>query len=302
MQALLQHQRHNQIIERLRNGETLSITELAREWNTTTKTIQRDFRKLMEGSYGIIRAEGSKRFMIPQQNLNREDASTAIHLLESLAKDIGGDIHLKAHAALQKIQQYIDSPFYTRIDVENITDKLYLINDIEKAISSHTQLTLYYKPHGAKKVRIYKHVKPYKIVIFDGIWYLLVQYKGNTMKPRLKEIMRIEIENESFHPDKLLLDRMERAIDIWFDPKAEPFEVVLMLDTAIITYFENKPIKGQRLQKNPDGTATLTFDVTHKRELFGLVKKWLPQMHIVEPEVLQKELNRMLSAYLSFYK
>ena len=35
----LQHKRHAEILERLENGEELSIGELAREWNVDPKTI-----------------------------------------------------------------------------------------------------------------------------------------------------------------------------------------------------------------------------------------------------------------------
>ena len=67
MEKLLQHQRHNIILERLQNGETLSITQLAKEWGIITKTVQRDFEKLTEGNYGIVRAEDGKRFVLSKK-------------------------------------------------------------------------------------------------------------------------------------------------------------------------------------------------------------------------------------------
>ena len=91
MPTLLQHQRHNIIIERLKNGETLSITQLAKEWNIATKTVQRDFDKLMQGNYGVIRAEDGKRFTLTQKYTTSKSAGTAIMMLDSLSSDIGGE-------------------------------------------------------------------------------------------------------------------------------------------------------------------------------------------------------------------
>jgi len=299
MPTLLQHQRHNIILERLQNGETLSISALAREWDTTTKTVQRDFDKLMQGSYGIVRAEDGKRFTLIQKPITSKGAKTAIHILDSLSSDIGGEFYTKAQSALHKLQKYIDSPFYTRIDVENISDKLELIEDLEYAIDKQKMLTFSYKRwYKPDKLKTYIEVKPYKIIIFDGFWYLLTKYKDNYIKFYLKEIRDLQILDKTFVQEEKVLDRMNKALDIWFDPKAEPFDVTLLLDSDAIVYFERKPIKGQYLRNNSDGTAELTMSITHKRELFSILRKWLPQIKVIEPHKLQVEFEKMLKEYL----
>ena len=295
-----QYKRHDEILERLGNGELLSITQLAQEWHTTTKTLQRDFKKLMEGSYGVIRADDGKRFMISKKNITSKSAGTAIKMLDSLSSDIGGEFYTKAQAALHKLQSYIASPFYTRIDVENISEKLDLIEDLEYAISKQKMITFSYKRwHKPDEIKTYKNVKPYKIIIFDGFWYLLTQYKDHYIKFYLKEIRDFNMLNKTFEHNEKVLDRMEKALDIWFDPKAEPFDVTLLLDSDAIIYFERKPIKGQYLKKNADGTAELTVSITHKEEIFTVLKKWLPQVRVIEPFELQEEFEEMMKRYLS---
>ena len=250
MDKLLQHQRHNIILERLQNGETLSITELAREWDVLTKTVQRDFAKLMEGNYGVIRASDGKRFTLAQKQYTSKSADTAIKMLDSLSADIGGEFYTKAQSALHKLQKYIESPFYTRIDVENISNKLDLVEDLEYATSKQKMISFSYKRwYKPDEIKMYENVKPYKIIIFDGFWYLLTKYKDHYIKFYLKEIRDLKILEETFVQDKKVLDRMEKALDIWFDPKAEPFDVTLLLDSNAIVYFERKPIKGQYMKK-----------------------------------------------------
>jgi len=299
MQKLLQHQRHNIILDRLQNGETLSITLLAKEWDINTKTVQRDFEKLMEGNYGIVRAEDGKRFVLSQKRPTSKSAETAIKMLDSLSSDIGGEFYTKVQSALHKLQKYIESPFYTRIDVENISDKLDLIEDLEYAISKQRTVTFKYKKwYDPDNIKTYENVKPYKIIIFDGFWYLLTQYKDYYIKFYLKEIRDLQILDKTYIPDEQVLERMDKVLDIWFDPKAEPFDVTLLLDSDAIVYFERKPIKGQYLKKNSDHTAELTVSITHKNEIFSILKKWLPQIKIIEPYALQEEFEEMLKKYL----
>ena len=295
-----QHQRHNEILERLGNGETLSITELAREWGELTKTVQRDFKKLQDGNYGIVRASDGKKFTLARKQTTSKSAETAIKMLDSLSADIGGEFYTKAQAALHKLQRYIESPFYTRIDVENISDKLDLVEDLEYAISKQKTISFSYKRwYKPDEIKTYENVKPYKIIIFDGFWYLLSQYKDHYIKFYLKEIRDLKILDQTFVQDKKVLDRMEKALDIWFDPKAEPFDVTLLLDSNAIVYFERKPIKGQYMKKNSDGTAELTISITNKEKIFTVLKKWLPQIRVIEPHKLQEEFEEMMREYLA---
>jgi len=294
-----QHQRHSHILERLHNGETLSISKLAREWSVSDKTLQRDFKKLMEGHYGVVKAEDGKRFTLSKKFHTSKSADTAIKMLDSLSSDIGGEFYTKAQSALHKLQRYIDSPFYTRIDVENISDKLDLVEDLEYAISKQKMLTFSYKRwYKPDEIKTYIEVKPYKIIIFDGFWYLLTQYKEHIIKFYLKEIRELQILDKTFTHEEKLLDRMNRAINIWFNPKAEPFDVTLLLARTAIPYFERKPITGQYLKRNRDGTAELTLSITDKKEVFEILKKWLPQVKVIEPYALQEEFEGMLKSYL----
>lgn len=294
-----QHKRHNEILERLQDGETLSISQLAREWDTTTKTVQRDFNKLMEGNYGVIRADDGKQFVLSKKQVTSKSADTAIKMLDSLSSDIGGEFYTKVQSTLHKLQKYIESPFYTRIDVENISDKLDLMEDLEYAVSKQKMITFdYTKSQYKGVVKTYENVKPYKIIIFDGFWYLLTQYKDHYIKFYLREIKNIKILPTTFKKDEIILDRMEKAIDIWFDPKAEPFDVTFLLDEYAIVYFERKPIKDQYLKKNSDGTAELTISVTNEREAFSILKKWLPQVRVIEPYSLQEKFEEMMQEYL----
>lgn len=221
-------------------------------------------------------------------------------MFDSLSADIGGKFYTKAQVTLNKLQQHIESPFYTRIDMEDISTKLTLIEDVEEAISGQKMLTFDYNKLNTEELKTYEEVKPYKIIIFDGFWYLLAQYHGHYIKFYLKEIRDINILKQTFEQDHALLESMNKALGFWFDPTAEPFEVTFLLDSEVIVYFKRKPINGQCLKENRDGTAELSISATHKREIFSLMKKWLPQIRVIEPKELQEEFEEIIRGYLIY--
>ena len=297
---MLQHQRHAIILERLKNGETLSITALAKEWGIINKTLQRDFKKLMEGNYGIIRADDGKQFVLSKKQVTSKSADTAVKMLDSLLADMGGKLHAKVQPVLHKIQRHIASPFYTRIDVEDISDSMDLIEDLEYAISKQKMITLDYKRWWKpNEIKTHEEVKPYKIVIFNGFWYLIAQKRDFTMHLYLKEIHNLKILDKTFKLDDNIINRLEKAHNIYFNSHKEPFEVTLLLDSNAIIYFERKPLKGQYLKKNSDGTAELTISATAKEEIFPILKTWLPQIRVIEPKELQEEFEEMVKEYLN---
>ncbi len=294
-----QHKRHNEILERLQDGETLSISQLAREWDTTTKTVQRDFIKLMEGNYGVIRADDGKQFVLSKKQVTSKSADTAVKMLDSLLSDMGGKLYAKVQPVLHKIQRHIESPFYTRIDVEDISDTMDLIEDLEYAISKQKMITFEYKRWWKpNEIKTHEEVKPYKIVIFNGFWYLIAQKRDFAMHLYLKEIHNLKILDKTFKLNDNILNGLEKAHNIYFKSNTEPFEVVLLLEHDAIVYFERKPLKGQFLKKNQDGTAELTICATDKEEIFPILKTWLPKIKVIEPPELQDEFENIIKSYL----
>jgi len=87
----LQNTRQTWILERLNNGEELSITELSRKWMVSTKTLQRDFDKLNIMLPGQIeRADDGKKYRKAKNYTAQNDGEIIIEMLDSMVRDIGG--------------------------------------------------------------------------------------------------------------------------------------------------------------------------------------------------------------------
>ena len=296
----LQHTRHSMILERINNGEELSITALSREWGVATKTLQRDFDKLNTVLPGHIeRASDGKRYRRSKKGTTNNDAELIIDMLDSLVSGIGGNIYTKANKLLRELKAHIDKPFYTRLDVEDISDKLDVIAFLDKQIANQKSISFKYNrwdKDGENKT--YSSVMPLKIVVYGGFWYLLAEHHQRFKKFYLKSIFSCVDEDKSFTPNSEILDKMENSVNIWFEPNNKPFEVTLWVDKKAVVYFERKPIsKRQKLYKKPDGTAELVIKATHEKEVFPILKFWMPSVRILEPIELQEKFNDMLQSY-----
>lgn len=300
--APLQATRHARIIERLENGETLSISDLAREWAVSAKTLQRDFEKLLLMLPGQIeRAEDNKRFRKSRPARSSSDNEVVIETLESMARSIGGRFYTKAHDLLRQLRSSLSSPYYMRIGVEDVSEKFGLIRQLEEAISDRRLIDFDYRRwyDEAGVLKRYAQVKPLRIVIFEGFWYLLCEHEAVVKKFYLKEIRSCTLHDERFKLDKRVRELAEDSMGIWFDPASEPFEVTLHAAREIAVFFERKPINPkQKLYKLPDGSAEIIIKITNMHEIFGLLGYWLPHLRVIEPQSLKEAFEERISGYL----
>ena len=127
--------RLNALYERLKNSNGVSIGELAKEFEVSTKTIQRDFKALQGlGAYksGHLLFLDKKR---ARDNL-KSDERIVLGILSKLAKSNGDDFYLKAKPLLTKLTQQLEQPIYISSPSESLDDSdLIHFDFIEKTIT-----------------------------------------------------------------------------------------------------------------------------------------------------------------------
>jgi predicted DNA-binding transcriptional regulator YafY len=297
----LAHERQRIILECLEAGEALSITALAKEWGVSSKTVQRDFDKLTAmGRFGIERAADGRKYQKARTRRAYNESEMVIEAIDAMARDIGGGFYTKAHQLLKRLREGFETPYYTRIDVEDISSKFGIVKTLEGTILDRQSVTFEYTPWWGDGTRKhYTGVHPLRIVVFNGFWYLLAEHEGIYKKFYLKEISQVRAEGGTFNPDQKILDRLENSLNIWFEPEKEPWEVTLWVEPESVVYFERRPVsRTQKLYKQPDGSAELIIRITDEAEILPLVKFYLPTIRILEPEPLRKSFEKMLQGYL----
>lgn len=285
------------ILQRLYEGEVLSVSELAEEFNVSSKTIQRDFNERLIRF--PIEKDGRKWSMKKGYNLTKErtpEELLVIEMLENIAEGIGAGFGSKAKHLFSKLQNHSKNPIHSKTIIEDISDKLELFNHVEKAISENLIVMFNYN----NKLR---HAKPYKIVSFEGYWYLYCEeFLENKLKTfYFKEVSGFKVTDEVFKPDSKAYTILDRAINAWFEPNSEYFEIILLASPQIAKYFERRPLSTtQRIVKiHKDRSMDIAILATSEKEILHEIKKWMPDLTIVSPKNLALKAKEIADNFLS---
>jgi predicted DNA-binding transcriptional regulator YafY len=220
--------------------------------------------------------------------------------MEKLIEGAGRTFSMKAERLLSKIKNQSFNPFYAKLDMEDIGDKLREVQQLESAIRNKQQIgCLYNFGNYAKTIDL----KPLKIANYEGFWYLIaLDARNDTLKKYyLKNISQIHTKKETFQTDAKLDELLEQSLSVWFEQGIEPYRVVLELSAGIAKYFQRKPLsKTQRIEEmREDGSLVISVEITNDMEIIPLVKYWLPHIKVLEPQSIKDLILNDLKQYLS---
>jgi predicted DNA-binding transcriptional regulator YafY len=285
------------ILHRLYSGESLSVSELSEEFNVSTKTIQRDFNERL--ARFPIQKEGRRWRMASGfsiQKVQDVENTLTLQILETLAGGVGKGFEARSKALLGKLKNATPPAVESYLPIEDITSHGTLFETVEHAIAHHRILTFVY--HDKPRT-----VHPYRIVNFDGYWYLLAHEpdSGLVKKFYFKEIHRARALDTAFTPDEALQKRTAGALNAWFDPNSEPFEVTLLAKAPIVKYLKRRPLSPfqQIMAHHPNGDIEVSIRATSAKEVAELVKGWIPDLLILSPSFAKEAFEKMLETTLA---
>ncbi len=293
--------RLNTIIARLNDGEALLVHELASEFNVSTRTIQRDFNERLVSLYPIYQ---EKKLWKMQEGYKIEKSTSIedaiiLDILEKLTDGLGTKFSTKAKHLLSKIKNDDYNPIYAKLNMEDISSKFSDIAILEDAIKEKKELLGLYDFNDYKKEL---QLKPLKIAIFEGFWYLIALDARNDKlkKYHLKSISNIQKTTTTFETTKELEELLTNAINIWFEKDVEPFEVVLWLDELASKIFKRKPISNSQkiLKEYRDGSCDIAVNITHEKEITSIVKYWIPHIRVISPLSLKKSVMKDVHKFI----
>ena len=287
------------ILSRLNDGEALSVKELAVEFNTSDRTIQRDFNERLV-SFPIY--QENKKWKMQdgfrvEKTKSLED-ELVLDIIEKITEGIGGKFASKAHHLLSKIKNEDFNPIYAKLNIEDITDKFSEIQVIESAIKEKTEIECSYDD---ERHDIYKTtIQPLKIANYEGFWYLIALREDTLKKYYLKNISNVKATQTKFITDTKLENMLDNSISIWFQKDVEPFEVKIYANNIATKYFQRRPLPTQSIETlGQDGTMEFVVKITHEMEILPIIKYWLPHMRVIEPQWVQDMIDEDLEGYLN---
>jgi len=285
------------IWQKLREGEVLIVKELAEEFNVSTKTIQRDFNERLIHRFPIEKVGHKwkvKDGYSIDKNLTFEE-DLVLDMLKEFASSMGNVFGTKADTLFSKIQNRHNSSIYSKLVIEDLSNETELMQQLHEAITNENEVKFYFKD----KLR---HIEPYKITNFEGYWYLYAnEYLENKLKTfYIKDIKGLTITDKKFKKDTKVLRKLDLAINVWFKANAKPFEVRLLVLSDIAKYIiDRKPFNSTQtvVKEYEDGSVEITFMATSEREVSHEIKKYQPNLLIIEPKELVKEMIQVSRTY-----
>ncbi|QOY53027.1 helix-turn-helix transcriptional regulator [Candidatus Sulfurimonas baltica] len=287
------------ILARLNDGESLSVKELSEEFNVSSKTIQRDFNERLS-AFHIYQ---DKRKWKMQDGFSIEKTKSlqeqlVLDIIEKITEGIGGKFATTSHKLLSKIKNEDFNPIYTKLNIEDISDKFNEIQVIEKAIKDKTELECSYENEreGVFKATI----QPLKIVNYEGFWYLVAFRDERIQKYYIKTLSNIQPTTQTFETDDEIEELLENSINIWFKADIEPFKVRIYADKIATKYFKRRALPTQTIETlSQDGTMEFNVKITDEMEIIPIIKYWIPHLRVLEPEWINDIIDEELKIYFN---
>lgn len=300
--------RLKQIIEYIDKNPNCSSQDIANAIShhktVTVRTIQNDLKYLKENwkDGKLISKRGIHRVEIFNKTLNKGIEKErkiflklALEHLENLS-DLSDEYQtLIKELNLQNLQNpyYIKPEEYQPIDTDN--DE---VQELDTAIKNDTNIAFSYRGKDF-------HVEPYRLVNFDGLWYLygrdIEEKEENDHKTwLLKDIEDIEVFYNEKHdtPDEEIEEELKEAHSAHFVPD-KSFEVKLKIDAKVADIFRLKnhlPKQNSKIQK--DGSLLVTSTISTYADIDPEVKSWIPYIEVLEPLEYRDRLKNELHKYL----
>ncbi len=300
IKRIIQHIKKNQ------NCTTKEITHAvsSEERSITERTIQQDLKYLREhwkdgeitsikGCHRVKLYDGLSKKGIEEQA--KIFLKLALENLENLS-DLSDEYQtLVKKLNLEKLQ----NPFYIKPEEYQAlnTDKEE-IKDLHSAINNDTNIAFTFKGKDY-------HVEPYRLVNFDGIWYLYgrdIEEKEESDHKTwiLKEIDNVEVFHGETHdtPDEAIDEDLEDAYSAHFVVD-KSFEVKLKVAAEVADIFRQKnhlPRQHSTIQK--DGSLSVTSIISTYADIDPEIKSWLPHIKILEPVEYREKFKKELKKYL----
>eukprot|EP00920_Eleutheroschizon_duboscqi_P025596 GHVT01063091.1.p1 GENE.GHVT01063091.1~~GHVT01063091.1.p1 ORF type:complete len:292 (-),score=10.36 GHVT01063091.1:57-932(-) len=287
----------------LSNNELPTRKELMEEFNVSSKTIQRDINERLHffpiDEDNLKRLKFEDGFSLNKASL-KEDEMLFVYLSLSQIKDISKNFEKTTHSIFSKLltPRYAPSYHIKPMAFENIDIDSSLLNDIESAIEYKNLISLILPNREFI-------LEPYKIVSFDGIWYLF----GRDINDRkiktvfLHQIQKMKIKKEKFKLEKPIDDILNNVHSAWFED-GNTMDVTIKVHENVAYNFKLKKILPSQeiLEENSDGSLLVKFTVTTEEDIDNTIKAWLPNIEIISPKSYREKLVKELEEYISLYK
>lgn len=315
-------------IEQSRNSG-VTIDDLARECDVTTRTIRRDLQALEEAGFPVYddksHDDGRTRWMINGSAFRGLAAGLtlaelcALHfgrtLLEALAgtpfrEDLEGAFDKLGQSLTPHMRQFLDQlprviaskpdPLRRRLTSDDPRHQGLIARALEATLFNRQAMLTYHSRSSARTKKYQVH--PHRLAYAQGGLYLLA-YVPEYAEMRTFAIDRLEdlsLLEERFTPvDDLPDQAFPHSLGVHSGP---PERVALAFAPAVAEYVTSREWHpSQAIENESDGTIRMTLDVCVDHALRGWILSFGAAIRVIAPETLAADISTQLQAALDGY-
>jgi len=296
--------RVGQILRIFMEKEKVSSSWLSKEFQTTPRTIQRDILLLKESGFPLHEIQKGSYQLNKDLVKNLEvfdDTELALMVaLKNVVAQLGNPFQKAADDVLERLYERVTSmPVFVKIDDAMPLDTTFL-NRMVKAIRDKKQVGFHYtsKTKGAHAVQM----EPYRIVYFEGFWYLIGNETATGILKRyaLDKIKDLKLTKTGFKSIPQNLDSvLQGSANIWFSEDMN-LEIEVLIDAKVSNYFKRRQMfpTQQIKEERPDGSLVVTFRVGHQDAILHILKSWIPHLTILAPADFRKNILKEVKEWV----
>ncbi|WP_221032520.1 helix-turn-helix transcriptional regulator [Actomonas aquatica] len=309
------------IHERLRDGDAVNCTQLAREMEVSRKTIQRDIDH-MRDRLGLPleydRAAHSYAYTAPVEafptvQMSEGDAVALFVAERALEPLRGTPLFDRLRATFDKLTANLKGTVDITADDHDAVSFRHFgegrtnaaaFDALQKARDQHREVTFNYRKPGAESATEERRVRPYHLTHRDNLWYL-VAYDCARAALRTFALPRMSEVN-------LTRTRFELPAD--FDPSAffssalgvvegkGDFAIHIRFAATVAHRIEERDWhESQRLERRRDGSVDLHLRLSSLVEIERWVLGWGDQAEVLAPTELRNQLAQTTAAMAARY-
>ena len=286
------------MLTKLNQGDSLDPKLLADEFGVNLRTIQRDLNVRFAG-LPLVKSNGC--YSMDDANLGK----LTIMDIEKFAV-FSGVSGLFPEMSRQFLKEVITSNAQGAWLVkghhyEDLREYRIIFADLEQAIvKKHPIQFRYSKADGETKLR--SEVEPYKLINQKGIWYLAAWHEGKLKSFAVSRMEALMLDESTFVPRAHVEADLAKSDGIWLGAVRQ--RVLLQVNKPIAIFFRRRHLLPNQVieRELAGGDILVSTSVAHAEEVMPIIRYWIPNVQIMEPVELQRELEDVLVNYLETTK
>ncbi len=194
--------------------------------------------------------------------------------------------------------------FLNELNLDTEENETNTMDILKTAVSEMKKINFLYDVHGKKTML--SNVKPYKILFMNDNYYLACEvdneYKFSMF--RVNKISNVTLNDSKFYYN-IDIQNFVSDIQTPFSRYSENYKesmvkILVEVDEKKAHFFETKKfLPSQNIEeKLSNGNLLISFKVTQELEVEDLIKKWLPNLKIIEPLSLDEKIKSDIQKYL----